>query len=213
MKRTLPSLEDAVAILRATRTKRMPKPPPPVNRQITPLLKSLSARFEAYDTGAGRLKSRWPEIVGESLAKLSEPAKIITNRPATKPTARGSLSKNAPVPANTKSVGILEIRCEGAYAPILQHQQDLIMSRVNLFLGAGSVGRLRIVQGQVSQTTRQATAAVQSRPLNAEQELALQNSLKDVSDDRLRQTLLKLGRSVIARDNARAKASERSPKT
>jgi hypothetical protein len=213
MKRTLPSLEDAVAILRATRTKRMPKPPPPVNRQITPLLKSLSARFEAYDTGAGRLKNRWPEIVGESLAKLSEPVKIISGRPAAKPTARGSLSKNVPTPANTKSAGILEIRCEGAYAPILQHQQDLIMSRVNLFLGAGSVGRLRIVQGQVSQTTRQAAATVQSRPLNAEQELALQNSLKGVSDDRLRQTLLKLGRSVIARDNARTKAPERSPKT
>lgn len=198
-------MEEAVAILRATRTKRMPKPPPPVNRQITPLLKTLSARFEAYDTGAGRLKSRWPEIVGESLARLSEPVKIISARPAAKPTTRGSLSKNAPTAAVSKSQGILEIRCEGAYAPILQHQQDLIISRVNLFLGAGSVGRLRIVQGKVDQTVRQTPPPPKSRPLNAEQELALQNSLKAVSDDRLRQTLLKLGRSVIARDNALTK--------
>ncbi|MDC7674966.1 DUF721 domain-containing protein [Asticcacaulis machinosus] len=214
MKRNLPSLEDAVAILRATRTKRMPKPPPPVNRQIAPMLKTLSARFEAYDTGAGRLKNRWPEIVGESLSKLSEPVKIIAARAPAQTSARGSLSKSAAPPTIsrvTTSGGILEIRCEGAYAPILQHQQDLILSRVNLFLGAGSVGRLRIVQGQVAKSALRGNTAPRSKPLSAEQELILQNSLRDVTDERLKRTLLKLGRAVIAKDNATTSENTKPP--
>ncbi|MEM9965170.1 MAG: DciA family protein [Asticcacaulis sp.] len=127
MKRDLPSLEEAVHILRSTRTRRAPKPPPPVNRQIAPLLKSLNERFEAYDTGAGRLKSRWPEIVGETVARLSEPAKVIKGK-----------------------TGTLELKVEGAYAAAIQHQSQPIIDRVNLFLGAGTISRLRIVQGPVT---------------------------------------------------------------
>jgi len=173
MKRDLPSLDEAVRILRTTRTRRAPKPPPPVNRQIAPLLKSLNDRFEAYDTGAGRLKSRWPEIVGDTVARLSEPAKIIKGK-----------------------TGTLELKVEGAYAAAIQHQSQPIIDRVNLFLGAGTISRLRIVQGPVSKA--KAPAAPQPiKPLSATEDLKLQQSLSDVSDEKLKRELLKLGRAVL----------------
>ncbi|WP_140984972.1 DUF721 domain-containing protein [Asticcacaulis tiandongensis] len=173
MKRDLPSLEEAVHILRSTRTRRAPKPPPPVNRQIAPLLKSLNERFEAYDTGAGRLKSRWPEIVGETVARLSEPAKIIKGK-----------------------AGTLELKVEGAYAAAIQHQSQPIIDRVNLFLGAGTISRLRIVQGPVTKA-KTTTAPQPLKPLPAAEDLKLQQSLSDISDEKLKRELLKLGRAVL----------------
>ncbi|MFT4090834.1 MAG: DciA family protein [Asticcacaulis sp.] len=173
MKRDLPSIEEAVHILRTVRTRRAPKAPPPVNRQIAPLLKSLNDRFESYDTGAGRLKSRWPEIVGETVARLSEPAKVIKGK-----------------------IGTLELRVEGAYAAAIQHQSQPIIDRVNLFLGAGTIGRLRIIQGPVTKA-RTTTAAQPVKPLSAVEDLKLQQSLNDVSDEKLKRELLKLGRAVL----------------
>lgn len=159
--------------MRTTRTRRAPKPPPPVNRQIAPLLQSLNDRFEATDTGAGRLTRRWPEIVGESVARISEPAKIVKGR-----------------------IGILELRVEGAYATALQHQSQPILDRVNLFLGAGTIGRLRIVQGPVTKAAP-STRPAPAKPLPAAEDLRLQESLSHIADDRLRRELLKLGRAVL----------------
>lgn len=184
MKRDLPSLEEAVRILRTTRTRRMPKAPPPVNRQIAPLLKTLNERFEAYDTGAGRLKSRWPEIVGETLSRITEPMKIVRGKPGTKVT------------------GTLELKVDGAYAAVIQHQSQVIIDRVNLFMGAGTLSRLRLVQGPVTQVSRPAPPPV-IKPLSAVEDLKLQDSLKDVTDERLRRELLRLGRAVLTKGATR----------
>ncbi|MDC7683802.1 DciA family protein [Asticcacaulis sp. BYS171W] len=181
MKDNLPSLDEAVRILRTTRTRRAPKPPPPVNRQIAPLLKTLNERFEAYDTGAGRLKNRWAEIVGDTVARITEPLKVVRGKPG------------------SKTPGTLELRVEGAYAAVIQHQNRVIIDRVNLFLGAGTVERLRLVQGPIQRAAK-AAPPPPKRPLSAIEDLGLQESLKDVTDDRLKRELLKLGRAVLLKD-------------
>lgn len=175
MKRSLPSIEESLRILRTTHTKRAPRAGPPVQKQVQPLLKSLQAKFEANDDGAGRLKTRWVEIVGEQLSKLCEPVRII----------RG---KARP--------GTLEIRVGGAYAPLIQHQSQVLIDRANLYLGAGTVDRLRIVQAPLTAPPR--TAPVQRpRPLNAAEELRLRESLENISDPKLKENLLRLGRAVL----------------
>ncbi|ESQ77510.1 DUF721 domain-containing protein [Asticcacaulis sp. YBE204] len=186
MKDNLPSLDEAVRILRTTRTRRAPKPPPPVNRQIAPLLKTLNERFEAYDTGAGRLKSRWAEIVGDTVARITEPLKVVRGKPGSKT-------------PESKNGGTLELRVEGAYAAVIQHQNRVIIDRVNLFLGAGTVERLRLSQGPIQRTAKTAPPAPK-RPLSAIEDLGLQESLKDVTDERLKRELLKLGRAVLLKD-------------
>ena len=175
MKRSLPSLEESVRILRTTHTKRAPRAGPPVQKQVQPLLKSLQARFEANDDGAGKLKSRWNEVVGEQLSKLCEPVRIIKG-------------KGRP--------GTLEIRVAGAYAPLIQHQSQVVIDRINLYLGTGTIDRLRLIQGPLSVQPK-ATQPARPKPLNAAEELRLRESVSDVADEKLRNALLKLGRGVL----------------
>src|SRR5206468_1784147 len=77
--------------------------------------------------GPGALTARWREIVGAEVAKRTEPVKLVKGR-------NGAPSS-------------LEIRVAGPSAAIIQHQAHDILARVNLFLGADAVQKLRIVQG------------------------------------------------------------------
>ncbi len=183
MKRPLPSFEESVRILRTTHTKRAPRPAPPVQKQVQPLLKSLEEKFAASDDGSGRLKDRWPEIVGAELSRLCEPVRIIKGRGGPKGVHQG---------------GTLEIRTAGSYAPLIQHQSAALLERLNLFLGAGAIARLRIVQGPLTLPARK-HAPPRPQPLSATDELRLLETVADVGDARLKNALLRLGRAVVKR--------------
>ena len=182
-RRSLPSLEDARRILAGKRTRPARKAAPPVGRALTPFIKALDQRF---GQGAGGLKARWREIVGETLAKRSEPAKLVKGR---------------------AGVGaVLEIKVEGPMATLVQHQSPDILARVNLFLGEGAVARLRIVQGPVA-AARGADPAgaprrARVRPLDAAAEAELSQSVQGAVDPRLRTGLERLGRAVLGRELA-----------
>ena len=121
------------------------------------------------------------------MAKLCEPVKIIKNTAKTK------------TPTSKPVGNVLEIRCEGVYAALLQHQTDPILARVNLFLGSGTIGRIRLIQGQIS-TNTPSPITYTAKPLSAQQDLALQQQLSEIKDERLRLTLLKLGRAVYQKN-------------
>src|ERR1700749_4922054 len=127
MKRPLPTAAEAQAILAAKRSRPARKAPPAAGRQLTKLVKSLDERF---GQGANGLIVRWREICGEPLSRVSEPVRLVQPK-------RGG-------PA------VLEIRVAGPAAALVQHQSPAILAKVNLFLGAGAVDRLRIVQGPLS---------------------------------------------------------------
>jgi len=135
------------------------------------------------DDGAGRLKTRWPEIAGNTLARVCEPTRIIKTRSTA---------------ANPKGA-TLEIRVAGAYAALVQHQSAVLLDRVNLFLGGRQIERLRLVQGPLT-TPARAPLPRRPRPLTAAEELDLQQSLADVGDEKLRKTLLSLGREVLKKE-------------
>src|SRR5436190_22467261 len=123
MARSLPSAEEALAILRSKRTRPMRRPPPPAGKALRPFLKQMDARFSQ---GADALAARWREIVGLEIARRTEPVKLMKGR-----AGAGST---------------LEIRVAGPAAAIIQHQAHEILARVNLFLGAEAVQKLRTVQ-------------------------------------------------------------------
>jgi hypothetical protein len=88
-------------------------------------------------------------------------------------------------------------------ATLVQHQSADILARVNLFLGEGSVARLRIVQGPVA-SARGADAAAplrraRARPLDAAAEAELAQSVQEAVDPKLRAALERLGRNVLGR--------------
>ena len=132
-----------------------------------------------YGEGTGGLAARWREIVGETLAKRTEPVKLV------KPRGGGG--------------AVLELRVEGPAAALIQHQAPEILDRVNLILGAGAVAKLRIVQGMVRQGAAMAVAPQKRRvgPLDAAAEAGLAKDLADAPDGPLKQSLLKLGRAVL----------------
>ncbi|MNE68689.1 hypothetical protein D3C80_1643650 [compost metagenome] len=155
------------------------RPPPPAGRSLAPLIKKLDAQF---GRGAGALEPRWVEIVGERLARVTRPQKLTKGRGA--------------------AGGTLELRVAGPAALLVQHQSEDIIQRVNLFLGAGSVERLRIAQGPVKPlpvagAKARARGKMVLPPLPASVEAELATSVEDAPDS-LKAALRKLGRAVLS---------------
>ena len=183
MARPLPSPEETARILAAKRTRPPRRPPPLAGRSLGTLVKALVERFGKGPEG---LQARWREIVGEALARNTEPVKL------TRP--RGGAG------------GVLELKVGGAAAALIQHQAPDILARVNLFLGDGAVAKLRIVQGVVkaratsTSPAQKANARKRARPLDAAVEAELEAGLAPVGDEKLKAALRILGREVMRRE-------------
>jgi hypothetical protein len=176
MVRQLPTPAETARILAEKRSRPARRPPPPAGRALKGALKDLEGKF---GKGSEGLKARWSEIVGQALARRSEPVKV------TSPRSGGP--------------GSLEIRVDGPSATIIQHQAGEILGRVNLFLGPGAVDRLRIVQGPL-RNPRLAGPKARPRPrgpLDAARERELEASLADIPDGPLKESLRRLGREVM----------------
>jgi hypothetical protein len=174
MRRRLPSNEEAVRILTAKRTRPPHRPPPVAGKALNRTLREFDAK---YGQGPGALIARWREIVGPEVAKRTEPVKLVKGR-------NGAGSS-------------LEIRVAGPSAAIIQHQAHEILARVNLFLGAEAVQKLRIVQGPLSAQAAAPPARRRAAPLDAAQEAQLAAELADAPEGKLKDALLSLGRGVL----------------
>jgi hypothetical protein len=176
MRRRLPTPEEAAAILAAKRTRPQSRPPPPAGRALAKTLRELDDRF---GQGSGALMARWREIVGADVARRTEPVKLVRGR-------NGGPSS-------------LEIRVAGPSAALIQHQAHEILARVNLFLGADAVQKLRIVQGPLRAQPEPPPVRRRAAPLDAAQEASLAASLSEAPDGPLKQALMRLGRGVLRR--------------
>ncbi len=184
MPRDLPSAAEASRILATKRTRPARRPPSSAGRRLSGLIKQLDERFGG---GPETLQARWREIVGENLAARTEPVKL--SRP------------------RNGAGGVLELKVDGPAATLIQHQAPELLMRVNLFLGAGSVERLRIVQGVVKRAEAVAGPAQSARarrrraqPLDAGVEAELVASIARAPEGPLKTALLRLGREVLRRD-------------
>lgn len=197
MRQRLPSPEEIARILSEKRTRPAPRPAPPrAGRALGAFIKTLDARF---GKSPGALLARWPEIVGEDLARICEPMDLIRPR-------RPNPLDGPPPPAST-----LKLKVSGAHALILQHRQQEILDRVNLFLGQKCVDRINLVQGPIAQRVRPLQArSLRQRPLDAATEAALKESVQDAPNDRIGAALLKLGRAVLLKDQAQNSATPRA---
>lgn len=182
-RRPLPTAEEAARILRETRSRPARRPPPHVGRSLARLLKALDA---SHSAGPYVLHARWREIVGETLARRSEPVRVVK--------VRGGASGG----------GVLEVRVDGPAAALVQHQAPELIARANLVLGSEAVSRLRIVQGPVRASSARLAAAPAfavgrrrpSPPLDAGAEAELAQALHAAPDGPLKAALTRLGRAV-----------------
>ncbi len=179
MARDLPTESEAREILSRRRTRPAPRPAPPAGRALTPLIKELDARFGKTATS---LEPRWREIVGDRLACVTRPQKIIKGR--------------------SGAGGTLELRVAGPAALLVQHQSADILERVNLFLGPGAVEKLRIAQGPVTPLADRPAASTKGArrrmaPLDAAVEAELVRSVAPATGG-LKDALATLGRAVLS---------------
>ena len=175
--RPLPSPEEAAEILRRRRTRPVRRPPPAGGKAVARLLRTLD---KSHGPTVNPVQTRWREIVGETLWRVSEPVKLIT--------PRGSKAGTG---------ATLELRVDGPAAAIVQHQAEDILARVNLALGSGAVAKIRVVQGLIRRSGKAKVTARAKPPLDAAKEAELARGLACAPDGPLKQALLKLGRAVV----------------
>ncbi|CAN5199658.1 DUF721 domain-containing protein [soil metagenome] len=185
MARDLPTDAETREILSRKRTRPAPRPAPPAGRSLSKFVRELDDKF---GRGAGALEPRWREIVGDQLARVTRPQKLTRHK---------------------TGGGTLELRVVGPAALLVQHQSADILARVNLFLGPGSVDRLRIAQGPVKPLPMTAAASTRGsrrriEPLDAAAEADLARSVA-AAPDALRAALAGLGRAVLSDEAKRAK--------
>lgn len=131
--------------------------------------------FRRFGFVQSNVVTRWPEIVGDTHAKVCVPEAIR-------------------FPPGEKEEGILQLVVLPAHAPLIQHVIPEIIERVNRFFGYNAVARVKIRQGVVQppRDTRKPKAAPSLKPIPME----LGDSLRDIGDPELRTVLESLARSL-----------------
>ncbi|GAK33587.1 hypothetical protein AQ1_01477 [alpha proteobacterium Q-1] len=124
--------------------------------------------------------ARWAMITGTAIASQSVPLRLN-------------------FPRGERMGASLEIRVTPAFAPILQHQEPLIIERVNSFFGYRAVSRILLQQGPLP--PKPARAAAQNPQAPPDQEALVQSShlAKGVADDDLRHLLERWGADLLAK--------------
>ena len=146
------------------------------SRAVAELLPSIGgAAFRRFGFVQSSLVSRWPEIVGEKLARASAPESIR-------------------FPVGQKAEGTLTLTVHGAYAVMIQHVVPEIVERVNRFFGYTAVARIQIRQGEVAaaRPLRRAPPSVRAVPDE------MGEGLKSIADPELRAVLESLAAGVAA---------------
>ena len=151
----------------------------PVGDLATSILDPVMRKRAGMSTA---LLQCWDEIAGERLAANTRPERISWPRRA---------HEDDPFEPAT-----LIIACEGAAALRLQHHTAEIISRANAFLGFAAIGRIKIVQKKVVQTAPPEKPSL--RALTDGERARVASSVGPITNDALRASLERLGRSVLA---------------
>jgi len=157
----------------------MNKPGPLSAKPLSALLGSaINDVFAKQGFASRELVTRWADIAGAQVAAHSEPLKIQWPRP---------VEGQEPEPAT------LILRVEGPMALEIQHTSDVILERVNRFLGWNAIGRIALRQAPLSRRP----APKSRRTPDAARVAQIEDSLASrVEDEALRAALARLGASI-----------------
>lgn len=156
----------------------MNKPGPISAKPLSALLgQTISDVFAKQGFASRELVTRWADIAGAHVAAHSEPLKIQWPRP---------------VEGQPTEPATLVLRVEGPMALEIQHTSDVILERVNRFLGWNAIGRIALRQAPLS---RRPVRNVRKAP-DAAAVARVEASLGTVEDDDLRAALARLGASI-----------------
>lgn len=128
--------------------------------------------------GLAALKRDWTDVAGPEFADIAWPDRFD--------------------PARNGRPGVLAVKAAAGAALVLQHDGPRLIGRVNGYLGAGAVGRIRIAPGV---PPRRQSRQMPPKPIpeNHPKAEALAVKASSVESDRLAAALMRLGRSVAAK--------------
>lgn len=135
------------------------------------------------------LLSNWPEIVGSPLSDICVLEKV--KWPG------GQKGKNAAATSKHQKIGgVLVLKVAWGRALEVQHSTPQIIDRINAYYGYQAISQIKIIQGNVQKPrqTKKKTLA----PLNREQHQRLDDQMRTIEDETLKQALLRLARGVLA---------------
>lgn len=167
--KTLWEEREAMARLAETRGKPVARSTPPMQQALR---RALAPILKEAGPATNSLSARWAEIVGERLAKVSEPIRV----------------------QSAKGGATLHIRAPSAAAPMILHAAEHIKSKVGLATGA-TIKKIAITQTAAS--AKPAPRSSNVRQITAEERSALVASLKPVQTPAVRSALEKLGEAVL----------------
>ncbi len=142
--------------------------------------------FRRFGFAKSDVLLHWKEIVGEVLARSSIPERLVMPRDH-----QNSDHENA-----ERKAGVLHIRVEGSYAPEMQHLEPLVIDRINSYYGFKAVEKLVFHHGHIEQAPP--TRKYQAPILDDSQVKELNLLLKDIKDDKLRQSLYDVGAEIMS---------------
>ena len=124
------------------------------------------------------LIAHWPEIIGENLAKAVKPDKIT-------------------YPKNDRINGTLYVRVQGgAFATLFEHQKNIILDKINTFLGYSALSNVKIQQ-DVQVNFEKPVEKIIERQLTDNQEELLQKSTDGIADENLKKQLYEIGKKLF----------------
>ena len=146
---------------------------------------TLGETLAARGFAAADVVLAWTQIMGERLAKVSEPISLDWPRGA----------KPGPDGSEPRKSATLVIRVEGAFGLEIQHLAPLILERVNAYFGWRCADKLVIRQGRVARRKEKPQAAKPDA-------LAIERGRRQAEgfeDEALRKALAGLGAEVFAK--------------
>ena len=140
----------------------------------------LVEAFKRHGFASTEIVTHWDTIVGAEIAAHSEPIKITWPRQS---------DPDDPEPAT------LVLRCEGPAAIEIQHQSNVIVARINQFLGWRAIDRVALRQAPLAWRTKP-----RPRPaLDAQEARRIADTMTGIADEDLRAALGRLGAAVKMR--------------
>ncbi|HEY1736564.1 MAG TPA: DciA family protein [Methylovirgula sp.] len=156
----------------------------PWNRPLADLVgQALDPVLAKQGFGQSDILLYWDEIVGERLASMTEPLRL-------RWPPRGPAKDRGFEPAT------LVVRVESGFALELQHLSALVIERINAHLGFACVGRLSLKQGPV---TRKRADRARREPPSEAALAGARARVGDVTDEPLREALVRLGARILER--------------
>lgn len=144
----------------------------------------------------------WPQIVGATLAKCTQPEKIKWPNGQ-----RGQLQQTSPHQRynnhSRNSGGTLVVRVDGPRALYVQHEEAQILERANQFFGFAALSRLQIAQGALQERAKK-QAKPQLAKLSSNQEAGLKDCIDGFDDPELKEAIVSLGRGILRRKLAKS---------